>query len=125
MSDIKFVPNALNLLANLYEERSALYGDNYKLFGKIMVLLFQNEGLTLKTEEDFNRFGTFAQVVAKISRYANQFKVGGHPDSLDDMAVYAMMLRELDAEIKQPLSEAPKKEDDDDFFGPIQWKGRE
>lgn len=84
--------------ALLYEQRNALYGDNYKLAGKGLSALFPN-GVTLKTESDFNRFAIFIHQYTKLSRYAMNFEKGGHPDSLDDQAVYSMMLQELDDEM--------------------------
>lgn len=96
----KSVPDALRGLAALYEGRNALYGDNYKWFGNAMAGLFP-DGLHLKTVEDWNRIGVLIQVVAKLTRYTNQWSAGGHKDSLDDMAVYAQMLQELDSEIKE------------------------
>lgn len=84
-------------LADLYKQRNALYGDNYKRFGKILFQMFPN-GLTLKLEEDFNRIALFVQIVHKVTRYAQQLEEGGHEDSLDDMAVYAQMLAEYDGE---------------------------
>lgn len=96
MESQPFVSKRLIGLAKLYEERSAVYGENYKLFGKIMVEIFQGKGITLTSPEDFNRFAIFVQIVAKVTRYGNQFENGGHKDSLDDNAVYSMMLQELD-----------------------------
>ena len=92
------VPELLKEKAKLYEQRNAMYGDNYKRFGAIMQLLFPG-GITLANEDDHNRFGVFVQIVSKVTRYAAQFEVGGHPDSMDDIAVYAMMLQELDTAI--------------------------
>jgi hypothetical protein len=91
----KSVPQALNDLGALYEERNALYKDNYKNFGKTLVGLLP-DGITLKTEEEFNRFAIFMQMVHKQSRYAHSILSGGHPDSLDDISVYSQMLREYD-----------------------------
>lgn len=89
------VPEMLKTAASIYEERNKLYGTNYKRIGFIMMRLFP-EGLKITTSEDFNRLGIFVQLMAKVTRYAAQFQAGGHKDSLDDMAVYAMMLQELD-----------------------------
>lgn len=96
---MKSVPEMLEEKAALYKQRNAIYGDNYKRFGPIMALLFP-EGSPLKTNDDFNRFGILVQIVAKVTRYAENFNRGGHEDSLDDLAVYAMMLKELDNEHK-------------------------
>lgn len=93
----KFVPDQLRKAAEIYEQRNTLYGDNYKRFGPIMKLLFP-DGIMVKYDDDWNRLGILVQVVSKLTRYAQNFKEGGHADSLDDMAVYAMMLKELDAE---------------------------
>lgn len=58
--------------------------------------IFPN-GLMLVSEEDFNRFCIFVQVVSKATRYGqNMANRKGHKDSLDDMSVYAAMLREYD-----------------------------
>lgn len=94
-TEMKKVPDMLRDAAAIYEERNKLYGDNYKRFGYIMRELFP-QGLKLETQDDFNRYGVFVQVVSKITRYAENFTRGGHVDSLDDMAVYAMMMQELD-----------------------------
>lgn len=85
-------------LGQLFADRYALYGDNYKRFGSIMVDLLGD--VNLKTPDDYNRMGLFVQIVGKVTRYANQFRQGGHPDSLDDLAVYAQMLQEIDVEIR-------------------------
>lgn len=95
-----FVAEEFKKKAKLYDERNALYGDNYKRFGFIMVHLFPS-GAALNGPHDFNRMGIFVQIVSKVTRYAAQFEKGGHADSLDDLSVYAMMLKELDAIIKE------------------------
>jgi len=97
----KTVDQRLTDLGKLFKQRNALYGDNYKLFGKIMVLMFQNKPVTLTTEADFNRFALYVQIVGKVTRYANQFAKGGHEDSLDDNSVYSQMLQEIDQLIKK------------------------
>lgn len=91
----KAVPEMLFNAAKIYEERNNIYGDNYKRFGPSLNELF--DSVTLKTPDDFNRFGILVQIFAKFSRYCNMFNKGGHKDSLDDIAVYAMMLQELDS----------------------------
>lgn len=97
----KFVPTALREAADLYESRNAIYGDNYKEFGKVMVALFP-KGLEGGYQEErieyMNRLGVLIQIVSKLSRYCANFDRGGHADSLRDLAVYAIMLEELDAD---------------------------
>lgn len=83
--------------AELYEKKNAEYGDSYHMHGKLMKIMFP-EGVTLNSVDDFNRWGVFIQIMTKICRYVNSFETGGHDDSLDDLSVYAMMLKELDNE---------------------------
>lgn len=95
-----FVTKQLRKAAEIYEERNALYGDNYKHFGEAVVGIFPR-GVTLETVDDFNRFSIFMQMIAKATRYAQMFTRGGHIDSLDDLSVYSQMLQELDHEISE------------------------
>lgn len=80
--------------ADLFESRNPEYGDNYRRFGEILRLLMP-QGVHVESPEDMSRLGVFVQVVSKIARYGNNFE-SGHPDSLDDLIVYAAMLRDLD-----------------------------
>lgn len=107
----KSVPEMLQAAATLYEDRNALYGNNYKTFGKAMTALFPN-GLkySLLKEADWNRLGVLVQIVGKLTRYCANFNSGGHEDSLEDLAVYAMMLRELDS-FPKVVSSDPNKKD--------------
>lgn len=95
---MKTVPDMLRDAAAIYEERNKLYGDNYKKFGHIVAPLLAN--VHLESASDFNRLGILIQMLSKITRYCQNFERGGHMDSLDDLAVYTMMLQELDAEAK-------------------------
>ncbi len=95
---VPFVAEQLTKAAAIYAERSAMYGDNYKRFGHIMIGAIGP--VTIETVLDFNRFAIFNLMAAKLSRYGNNFNRGGHDDSLDDLAVYCMMLKELDTEAK-------------------------
>lgn len=88
------VGEALADLASLYDERNALYKDNYKRFGPALFTLMGP--VQLNNAHDINRFAILVQVFAKVSRYVQLFKEGGHHDSLDDLSVYAQMLQELD-----------------------------
>lgn len=89
------VPERLRDLAKIHEDRAAIYGDNYMHVGKIMVGMFPN-GVVVRTEEDFGRLHLFYHLVGKLTRYARQMPGEGHDDSLDDIAVYAMLLRQFD-----------------------------
>ena len=91
------VADALEEAAKVFRERSALYKDNYKQFGHFTQPLLKS--VELKTADDFTRMGLVVQVLNKVSRYLQQFQEGGHSDSLTDLAVYAMMLKEVDAEV--------------------------
>jgi hypothetical protein len=81
--------------ARLFKERNAAYGSNYKKFGPVLEAVFP-EGLHLKGREELGRMILFAHLFTKLTRYAMNIGKGGHEDSLDDMAVYAMMLAEHD-----------------------------
>jgi len=104
---VKSVPENLRNAADIFEERSKLYGDNYLRFGYIMLGLFP-KGTDLKTPDDFGRMGIFTQIVSKVTRYAEQFEKGGHPDSLDDISVYSMMLQELDSLAREKAIKAER-----------------
>lgn len=95
----KTVPEMLGEAAEIYEERKAAYGDNYKQFGLVMKALFP-KGLSASSLDDFNRLGVLIQIVSKLTRYVENFGRGGHDDSLADLSVYATMLRELDCEAR-------------------------
>lgn len=94
----RFVPRELAAKADMYAERNKIYGDNYKRHGPIMALIMATQQLNPADPKDMARFGIFTQIVAKVTRYGENFNRGGHDDSLDDISVYAMMLKELDSE---------------------------
>jgi len=89
------VSDILQNSAKIFEDRDAVYGSSYKQFGSIVDALFP-DGIELNTVEDFNRWGVFHMMLSKVNRYANNFKKGGHKDSLADLITYAAMLQELD-----------------------------
>jgi len=100
----KFVSEALHNAAEIYEERNKLYGDNYKRFGNVMEALMPSgmeQGFPETKAQFNNRVGVLIQVISKLTRYCENFNSGGHDDSLDDLAVYAMMLKELDTEARR------------------------
>jgi len=92
-----FVATELHAKAEIYRTRNALYGDNYKRFGPMFSLMLAGQKLDTSNPDDMNRLGILVQIAAKMTRYGENFNRGGHDDSLDDIAVYSMMLKELDA----------------------------
>ena len=86
----------LNAITKLYKQRNELYRDNYKIAGIIFQQLFKS-GVEINTVEDYNRFAVLMQIINKLIRYSFNWDTG-HPDSLNDMAVYSMILKELDDE---------------------------
>ena len=100
MKKKSFVAIQLENAAKIYQQRNKEYGDSYKSHGEVMNSFFPN-GLELNSVEDFNRFCLFNAVIGKMNRYAQNFNIGGHVDSLDDASVYAQMLQEIDSEIQR------------------------
>lgn len=107
------VPTLLRDAAKTYEQRNEMYGDNYKLFGDIMMALFP-DGLHLTTPDEFNRFNMLTQCTGKLTRYAQMFKKGGHLDSAHDEIVYAAMLLELTEDPFEEFEEDPNQFVDED-----------
>jgi hypothetical protein len=87
---------------NTFRERSKVYGKNYLQHGKVMMALFPN-GMELKTEEDWNRFGIINMIVSKLTRYSQSWP-SAHIDSIHDLGVYAFMLESLDINDKMANS---------------------
>ena len=85
--------------AKTYREKNAVYGDNYKKVGHVMVGLFP-DGLTVATVDDWNRLHIMLLEVVKMTRYVQNWAHGGHSDSNLDRAVYAAMLESIDMEIR-------------------------
>ena len=83
-----------------FENRNAVYGNNFLNVGQAMTGLFPN-GMIIKTEDDWNRLHIFLLAIVKMSRYANNWEVGGHEDSIHDAMVYDAMLAMIDNEIKE------------------------
>jgi len=96
MGEESFVSQELKLKAQLFSDRHKIYGDNYKRFGEILSLLLQGQFLDITNFKHMSRLGIFVQIVGKMTRYGENFERGGHDDSLDDISIYAMMLKELD-----------------------------
>ena len=89
------VPEILKKASEVYESRNAEYDNAYIRHGKVLAALFNN-GITLKTEEDFMRFGALSAIVGKLTRYCPNFEKGGHEDSIFDAINFCAMLSEID-----------------------------
>lgn len=85
----------LEAAAKTFRDKAAEYGDDYTLVGNALKALFP-AGLHLQTAEEFVRFHLFVMDMVKGSRYAVNFKNGGHQDSVRDKTVYAAMLETVD-----------------------------
>lgn len=100
------VPKMLQESADVYKQRQEVYGDCHKKFGEVMVVLFPTGICEYYKEvnpsvEHYSRVGILVQIISKLTRYAQNFDKGGHDDSLQDLVVYATMLRELDKEMNE------------------------
>ena len=93
----------LTRLAELNKRKNDEYGCAYLRHGEAMMELFPR-GLYLNTASDFARFAVFDIMLGKMLRYAHNF-YEGHPDSLDDIAVYAAILQEMDGDASREPEE--------------------
>lgn len=82
-------------MADTYRERNAVYGDNWRTVGQVMISLFP-DGIRLETAKSFNEWHLFELIVVKLTRFANSKLT--HADSIHDIAVYAAM---IEAAIKE------------------------
>lgn len=89
------VPEILSKAADLYTKRNATYDSAYLRHGKVLAAFFEN-GVTLKTEDDFIRFGALSAIIGKLTRYCPNFEEGGHTDSAFDAINFCAMLTEID-----------------------------
>lgn len=81
-------------LAKLQDGKASEYDDCYVRLGHVLDAIFP-DGLPILGARDFTRFHLFHMQLLKLVRYAIAFEEG-HPDSLDDNAVYAQLLRKVD-----------------------------
>jgi len=83
---------------DLFADRNAEYGNAFEKYGSVVKSFFP-EGVTLKTGNDFKRFGLVCSILNKMSRYCKNFDKG-HPDSIADASVYCHMLSYVDEKEK-------------------------
>ena len=81
----------LEAMAATFRERNAVYGDNYKMVGKMMAVLFPNGVPPDLLHSD--QFHLFELILVKMSRYA----ISGlqHVDSIHDAGVYCAMCESI------------------------------
>ena len=96
--DQPYVSELLHSLAGLYAERNAVYKDNFRRVGDVMVAIFPDGPPKLETTEDYCRWHLFELAIVKLTRYAVAYNAGGHIDSLDDLIVYMAMVAACDRE---------------------------
>ena len=77
----------LDEMADTYRERNKVYGDNFKMVGKLMAVLFPN-GVTKEVLHS-DQFHLFELVLVKLSRFAISNLT--HQDSIHDAGVYCAM----------------------------------
>jgi len=85
-------------MATTYRERNAMYCDNYKLVGPVMMALFP-EGVALRTAEQITLWHLFELIVVKMTRFGVSNLT--HVDSIHDIAIYAAMIEGLLQERKE------------------------
>lgn len=83
----------LRAMADTFDERNSEYGDNWKMTGELLRVLFPH-GLPIhNTAVSFQFYHLFFLIIVKLSR----FVISGckHLDSLHDMAVYCAMCEKI------------------------------
>ena len=78
-------------MAATYRERNAIYGNNYKMVGPIMRILFPN-GITPELIAS-DQFHLFELKIVKLTRFA--ISNLQHIDSIHDDGVYSAMIESI------------------------------
>jgi hypothetical protein len=87
----KNAADILESMAATYRERNAVYGDNFRMVGKLMAVLFPN-GVPPELLHSA-QFHLFELKLVKLSRFA----ISGlqHQDSIHDDGVYSAMIEQI------------------------------
>lgn len=87
----KTAADILTEMAATYRERNAVYGDNFRMVGKLMAVLFPNGVPPEVLHSD--QFHLFELKLVKLSRFA----ISGltHQDSIHDDGVYSAMIEQI------------------------------
>lgn len=81
----------LDEMAYTFRQRNAVYGDNYKMVGKLMAVLFPN-GVPKEVLHS-DQFHLFELKLVKLSRFAISNLT--HQDSIHDDGVYSAMIESI------------------------------
>lgn len=93
----------LNEMAETFRERNAVYGDNWRVVGKVLEALHGKDSVApaaklVGSAEQFDVWHLWELLVVKLSRFANSGLT--HEDSIHDLAVYAAMIESIIKERK-------------------------
>jgi hypothetical protein len=86
------VPEILEGMAKTFRDRNAVYGDNWRMVGQLMAVMFPN-GVVLKDAQDYDVWHLFELQIVKLSRFAISGRT--HIDSQHDMSVYGAMIEAI------------------------------
>lgn len=76
-------------MAETFEERGKIYGDNWKRIGAVLNALAGGDAVTVAGPDEWLRWSLYIMVVTKLTRLATTDLQ--HIDSAHDLAVYAAM----------------------------------
>jgi len=106
-----FAKRVLGILqgaTDVYHDRNAVYKDNFRSVGQVMVALFPEGRPPLVDAADYDRWHIFELIIVKLTRYANNYDTP-HEDSLLDMLPYLGILGGLDQELRERFEAERKK----------------
>ena len=106
---MKTTAEILTEMADTFRARNAIYSDNYKNVGAVLIAMFPN-GVQLKTQEDFTRWHLFELLIVKLTRFANSGLT--HKDSIHDGTVYGAMVESLIQEGTDPITTVERKQNE-------------
>lgn len=81
----------LDEMADTFRQRNAVYGDNFRMVGKLMAVLFPN-GVPKEVLHS-DQFHLFELKLVKLSRFAISNLT--HQDSIHDDGVYSAMIEAI------------------------------
>ena len=91
-TDALRVPEILEEMAATFRDRNAVYGDNWKMVGKLMEAMFPG-GVQLNAAADYEVWHLFELKIVKLSRFVISNLT--HADSIHDDAVYSAMIEAI------------------------------